>query len=97
MPKKTMYPCQYPECTARYDETLDGKIEGTGALLTGWVFPWDAESTAVEESVRTHEHILNIMHKVEVDTDIHDMDDYETGCIGLTTEPGSPQPSTEEQ
>ena len=87
--KKTMYPCQYLNCKARYDETLDGKIEGTGAMLTGWLFPSDAE---VVSSAASHEHILNIMHKIEVDTDIHDMDDREgTGCAGLTTEPGSPE------
>ena len=61
---KTMYPCQYPDCRARYDETLDGKIEGTGAVLTGWIFPYDAEAIA---DIRTHEHVLNILHKVEVE------------------------------
>ena len=86
--KKTMYPCQYPGCTARYDETLDGKVEGTGALLTGWIFPWDVEAKA---DVRTHEHILNIMHHIEVDDEVHDMPDYETGCTGLTAEPDGPQ------
>lgn len=87
MPKKTMYPCQYPDCQARYDETLDGKIEGTGAVLTGWIFPYDAET--VSWASTNHEHILNVMHKIEVDTDIHDMTC--TGCTGLTADPDGPQ------
>lgn len=92
MPKKTMYPCQYPDCPARYDETQAGKVEGLGAVLTGWMFPWDTETTTVEDNVRSHEHILNVMHKIEVDTDIHDMDDHEgTGCAGLTADPDGPE------
>lgn len=88
--KKTMYPCQYPDCPALYDETQDGRIDGMGAMLTGWLFPPGTQvSTAM---IRSHEHILNIMHKVERNTDIHDMDESEgTGCAGLTTEPGSPE------
>jgi hypothetical protein len=73
MPKKTMYPCQYPGCDARYDETIagttetthDGDVEQTlPGVLTGWVWPHAAEQ---EGDVGTHDHILNIMHKVEVD------------------------------
>jgi hypothetical protein len=42
--------------------------------------------------VRSHEHVLNIMHHVERDTDIHDADDFEgTGCAGLTADPDGPQ------
>ena len=63
--KKTMYPCQYPGCQAMYDETQDGRIDGLGAMLTGWKFP--ASSQSVQATVRPHEHVLNIMHKVEVD------------------------------
>jgi hypothetical protein len=74
-----MYPCQYPDCPARYDETRDGIVDGTGATLTGWQYPWDEE---VSGDTPEHEHILNVMHKVEVD---------DTECIGLTADPDGPE------
>lgn len=90
MPKRTMYPCQYPDCPALYDETQDGRIDGLGAMCTGWMFPPGTQVTAA--MVRSHEHILNIMHHVERDTDIHDADDFEgTGCAGLTADPDGPE------
>lgn len=67
VPKKILYPCQHPGCEARYDETLDGMIVTKGnatGKLTGWMYPWDPEA---EGDQKTHEHILNTMHKMEVD------------------------------
>jgi hypothetical protein len=96
MPKKIMYPCQYPDCNARYDETIAGRVQcptcaqffvpssgtvvrrhreqgGTATcpgsysntgILNGWIYPHDVEE---KDDVRTHDHILNVMHKVEVD------------------------------
>jgi hypothetical protein len=61
---KYLYPCQYPGCQAQYDETLDGKFEGTGGQLTGWLYPQDAES---DDITPTHDHIVNVMHRIEVE------------------------------
>jgi hypothetical protein len=64
MPKKIMYPCQYPDCPARFDETLAGTTDDQPGVNTGWIYPHDAEKRG---DVGTHDHILNAMHKVEVD------------------------------
>jgi len=68
-----VYPCQYPGCLARYDETQDGRTEKTGAVLTGWIYPWDAEAKGelpeqFSGDIPGHEHILNVMHRVEVES-----------------------------
>jgi hypothetical protein len=62
-----MYPCQYPGCNARYDESLDGQTEdvaGDNIRLNGWIYPWDAETA---ESILTHDHVINVLVKVEVE------------------------------
>ena len=66
MPIKIMYPCQYPDCDARYDETLDGTTDDQPGILNGWVYPHDAEHVG-DKPVPVHDHILNMMHKVEVE------------------------------
>lgn len=61
---KYLYPCQYPGCQARYDEELDGTTDDQSRTLSGWVYPQDAE---VEEDTPTHGHIINVLHRVEVE------------------------------
>src|SRR5215813_2399296 len=42
---KILYPCQYPGCIARYDETLVGTTDSGPGVLNGWLYPHDAETT----------------------------------------------------
>jgi hypothetical protein len=69
-----MYPCQYPGCNARYDETIagtsgslyPGDTENTEAgMFTGWIYPHDAEMQG-DDITPTHDHIINVLVKVEV-------------------------------
>jgi hypothetical protein len=42
--------------------------DGRPGILTGWVYPHDAEAEG-DPRTPVHDHIINVLHKVEVDDD----------------------------